>query len=253
VKPWLLLALLLWAGAGEAATGKSPPCGDPQFPPHPPTGAPVNVLTWREGEPIGGFGFANCGLSASWGSTLLVGLAGSFPFDGKASDLLARFGAVSSLRGVQYWSATDHRWETLITDASAVDGTKEERARPDFSLAEMKAGRDLYFEQRDNRSSRRVIYRMKLRESGDQRFVLTIDNLTEVRLFLFPLFAPGDLQSLYVLERLGPGRWGYYSLTGVREGFLSMGDNRASYVNRAISIYRHITRQPVDQNTPFWR
>ena len=73
------------------------------------------------------------------------------------------------------------------------------------------------------------------------RFVLTVDNVTGVWLFLLRLFGPGDLQSLYVLERLGPGRWGYYSLTGVREGLLARRGDRASYVNRSMSIYRHIT------------
>ena len=182
-----------------------------------------------------------------------MALAGTFQFDGRASDQLARFGAVSNLRGVQCWSVTDHRWEALITDAAAVDGSNGERRRADFAVAELETGRDRYFEQRDNRSSGRVIYRMKVRESGDDRFVLTIDNVTGVWLFLFRLFGPADLQSLYVLERLGLGRWGYYSLTSVREGLLAGGGNRASYVNRSMSTYRHITRQPADQKTLFWR
>jgi hypothetical protein len=252
VKALLLIAVLLWSGAAQAATGGRQLCTGPKFPPYPPTGASVNVLTWREGEPLGGFSTGSCGMWSSWGSTLLVGLAGKFPFNGKASDLLARFGAVSSLRGVQYWSVTEKRWQTLITDASAVDSARGEQGRSDFSVAEMQSGRDLYFEQQDNRSSGRVIYRMKVRESAEQGFVLTIDSVTGVWLFLLRLFGPGDLQSLYVLERLGANEWGYYSLTGVREGILS-GGNRASYVNRALSVYRHITGQPIDQKTPYWR
>jgi hypothetical protein len=253
VKASLLILMLLWSGAAQAATGGSRSCTGSKFPPYPPAGAPINVLTWKEGEPLGGFSTSDCGISSSWGSTLLVGIAGNFHFKGKASDLLARFGAVSSLRGVQYWSVTDHRWQVLITDSSAVSSMNGEQGRADFSVAEMQSGQDLYFEQQDNRSSGRVIYRMKLRERADQGFVLTIDNVTGVWLFLFRLFGPGDLQSLYVLERLGPEEWGYYSLTGVREGILSGKGDRASYVNRALSIYQHITRQPVDQNTPFWR
>jgi hypothetical protein len=126
----------------------------------------------------------------------------------------------------------------LILDASAVVGAGHQR-RGDFSLAEIQSGQALYFEQQDNRSSGQVVYRAKVQELSQDRMVIAIQNVTGVRLFLLTLFDPGDLQSLYILQRLSPGVWGFYSLTGVREVALTS-SQPASYVNRAVAIYRHI-------------
>jgi hypothetical protein len=108
---------------------------------------------------------------------------------------------------------------------------------------ELKSGRDLYFVQRDNRSSGDVIYRMRVEELSVDRFVITIENVSTVWLLVFPIFAAGDLESTYILQRLSPNVWGYYSLWGVRAGQIADGQE-ASYVNRAKAIYHHIVRTP---------
>src|SRR5262245_63378838 len=54
------------------------------------------------------------GLTAK-GDGVLVAVAGSFAFTGSADDLLERFGAVSALKGLKYWSVTEGGWRTLIT------------------------------------------------------------------------------------------------------------------------------------------
>jgi hypothetical protein len=67
--------------------------------------------------------------------------------------------------------------------------------------------------------------------------------------FVLPLFAPGDLLATYVLEKLSPGVWGYYSLSDAREGVFG-GRHEASYENRAVAIYRHMVGIPTDQEPP---
>jgi hypothetical protein len=124
--------------------------------------------------------------------------------------------------------------------------------RGDFSLAELQSGHDLYFEQKDNRSTGQVVYREKVDVFDQGRVEIAVENVTDVSLFLFPLFNPGDLHSLYIMQRLSPTVWGFYSLTGVRGGML-VSDQPASYINRAIAIYRHIVGTPTDQNPPAWR
>ncbi|HZT18537.1 MAG TPA: DUF6675 family protein [Dongiaceae bacterium] len=246
-----LLFFLLWAGSAEAKTGSVLACHDPLVPPYAAPGAPPNIAIWTKDEPDAAMAASGCPVWKAWRSDLVVALAGSFPYDGSASGLLARFGAISAFRGIRYWSVTDGRWQTLISAAIALDGPDRDRPRGDFSPAEMERGQPLYFEEKDNRSSRPVVYEESLRELRDDRFVLEVENVSAVRLFLLPLFAPGDLQSLYLLERLAPGVWGFYSLAGVRQG--PFGGGPGSYVNRAVAVYRHILGIPTDQDPPAWR
>src|ERR1051325_9594239 len=68
---------------------------------------------------------------------LVVALAGRFHHEGDVDALLQRFGAVSSMRGLRYWSVTDKAWRVLITHAASVRGR-------DFTPEELKRGEDLY-------------------------------------------------------------------------------------------------------------
>ncbi len=245
----LLLAFLAWIVPLGARAETPWPCERSLLPPYAALGAPPSLLTMRSGSlpPISAP--SDCRPWIPWRSSLLVTLAGRFRYLGDADGLLARFGAISALRGIKYWSVTDGAWRTLVTDAGALDGLDMPRRRADFSVAEMSSGRDLYFDQQDNRSSGLVSYRMRVLERGEDHAVIVVENVTSVWLFVIPLFDPGDLQSLYVLRRLSPGVWGFQSLTGAREGML-IPSSAASYVNRAVAIYRHIIGIPTDQNPP---
>ncbi|MEA2782115.1 MAG: hypothetical protein QOK29_3659 [Rhodospirillaceae bacterium] len=227
-------------------------CEKPGEPPYPAREATANVLTWRAGDLPAALTASECGAWIAARSNLVVALAGRFSFPGSADDLLMRFARLSAFRGIRYWSVSDGRWETLIADASALDGPDRAQRRADFSPADMKSERDLYFAQRDNRSSGAVVYRMRVREVGPDRFVIAVENASTVWLFLLPLFDPGDLRSLYFVERLSPGIWGFYSLSGFRQGALS-GGGKGSYINRAVALYRHIGGIPTDQDPPVFR
>jgi hypothetical protein len=146
-------------------------------------------------------------------------------------------------------STTDKRWQTLILDASALDGPDERQRRADFTPTEMQAGRVFYFEQKDNRSSWMITYRAKVEEASSDRIILAIENVTEVWAYLLRLFGPGDLHSLYILRGLSPGVRGLYILTGARTGSLASSEP-AYYVNRAVAIYRHIVGIPTDRDPP---
>ena len=132
------------------------------------------------------------------------------PFTGSVDALLARFGAVSALKGLKYWSVTEGRWLTLITKATALEGPDLDRPRSDFSLAEMRSGADLYFAQSENRAGGDVVYWMRVRDFGSNRLVVAIENASPVSRYLVTVFNPGDLASVHFLERRGPGVWGYY-------------------------------------------
>ncbi len=159
--------------------------------------------------------------------------------------LLSRFGSISSLTGLRYWSATEHRWRELVTAATAVEGPAGKRARGDFSLAELRAGSPVYFSQTDNRSSGSVVYKMTVLEAAPDRVVITIENVTSIRLLLITLFPPGSVQTTDFMERQRDGSWGYYSLVRTRaSSSILTGTFLSSYVNRAVAFFRHIAGIP---------
>ena len=143
--------------------------------------------------------------------------------------------------GVRYWSVSEGGWRTLITHATALEGPDLGRPRQDFTVAEMKGGSDLYFAQADNRASGDVLYRMQVRQAGPLRLVIAIENLSPVRQIPHSdFFEPGHLQSVHYLERKGPGLWSYYGLAWAGDNLPSVLQmSEASYVNRALALYRH--------------
>lgn len=243
---WVAVALVLFRPMGALAQGgPQPPCGVAPQPSYAAAGASPTMMSWH----TQGWTPPSCAGWTSPRSTLLVALAGSFRHAGGAEALLTAFGRVSGLRGIRYWSVSDAGWRTLITDAVALDGPETRWHRADFTPAEMARGGDLYFAQQDSRSSGEVVYRMRVLEIRPDRVVVTVENATAVRLFLVPLFARGDLQSTFYLERLAPGVWGYYGLWGIHTGTLTAGHDTSS-VNRALALYRHIAGIPTDQEPP---
>ena len=184
--------------------------------------------------------------------TLLVAIAGRLHEPNGADALLARLGAVSQLRGVRYWSVTAQAWQTLIGDASAVTDAVGTNPRVDFSPVELQPGVALYSAERDGRSSEVVIYRMRVLARTPDRIVVNVVNASPVRALLVTLFRPGELQTTYFLDRLGPGEWGYFGLWGVTTGILT-GGHPASAINRAVALYRHFVGIPSDQEPPVAR
>jgi hypothetical protein len=115
----------------------------------------------------------------------------------------------------------------------------------------MTEGSTLFFAQSDNRSSGEVVYRLLIRELRPNRLVIATENVTAVRKLILTLFAPGELQSTYFLERRSPGVWTYYSLsrTSPDANPLARG-HAASYLNRAVALFRYVAGIPTDQEPP---
>jgi hypothetical protein len=238
------LAVLL-AGTADAAEWPRPPCGGAPVPAYPAAiGSPIvqsqTVAGWAPPSCLGWDGRA---------PTLLVAIAGRLHEPGRVDALLARFGAISELRGVRYWSVTDQAWRTLIHDALAVTDTTGVHRRGDFRPDELQPGVPLYSAERDGRSSGAVIYRIRVIERTPDRVVVSVVNASPVRVSLVTLFAPGELQTSYFLDRLGPDEWGFFGLWGVTTGLLT-GGHAASSINRAVALYRHFAGIPSDQEPP---
>ena len=234
------VAALLAASVSRAAAGPQPPCdGAAPLPPYAAAGDAPGLRSWT-GEAAKWTPPACLGWPAG-SYRMLVAIAGRFGHEGDGAALLERFGAVSRRAGLRYWSVTDQDWRVLITHAAALAAPGGPR-RADFTAAEMTEGAELFYEERDNRSSGAVVYRMRVREAGGERIFIETENLTAVRALLFTLFPPGSLRTAYFAERLSRGLWGLYGLssTGEEASALAAG-SEASYANRATALYRHFT------------
>jgi hypothetical protein len=240
----VLLALFLMppvVAAATVAAGPRPPCGTASIPPFPGSADPPNVRLWRSED-----------LGADWRPPVctgwshlafgqLVGLAGRFRSPGDAEDILARFGRISQLTTIRYWSVSHGACRDLINQAFALAGPDADQRRGDFSAEELAGGRILYFFQDDNGPGHGAVYRLRVREVAPDRLILETQNVGTIRVLLAPLFKPGELRALYVLERDARDIWSFYSLTGTTAGAspLARGHD-ASYVNRALALYGYI-------------
>ena len=238
----LALGFLSMPQGALATEGPRPPCGggapEPAFPT---AGGPPNVQLWHASELPAAWQPPPCTGWAALRFDQLVGLAGPLSSRLDVPDILARLGAVSAWTRIRYWSVTRGQCRELIADASALAGPDEIQRRPDFAPEEMVAGKDLYFFQDDNGPGGGAVYRMRLREVAPNRLVLETENVSAIKLFLLPLFEPGELRALYIVERDPAGSWTYYSLSGVTAGvsLLALGHD-ASYANRALALYAHL-------------
>jgi hypothetical protein len=88
-----------------------------------------------------------------------------------------------------------------------------------------------------------------MQQSPPDRIVVSVVNASPVRTLLVTLFAPGELQTTYFLDRLGSDEWGYFGLWGITTGLLTRG-HTASSINRAMTLYRHFAAIPTDLEPP---
>ncbi len=248
----LVVSALLLLGTGAEAAGPQPPCTAAAAPAYPgPDTAPV-ITVWQEKELIeSDWHPPSCtGWPSDSRSKLVVTLAGSFRFDGTMNQLLARVGAVSAMSSIQYWSTTDKSWGPLSTEAFALSAPDVKARRRDFAPSEFVKGAELYYWQDDARTGP-AVYQLKVYESTAERFIVSSDNITPVRRYLFTLFKPRALQSLLIVQRLSPGVFGAFILSRSGEGasLLTAGHDK-SYVNRTVALYRHLAGIKTDQEPP---
>ena len=244
----MVAALLLTTGDGFAAGGPRPPCGNAPVPAYAGPGSLPTVQVWDRDSGAAAWTPPACTGWAPMASRTLVATAGRLNQGGSVHGLLRRFAAVSALTTIRYWSVTDGRWERLFPSASALNGSDPAAKRQDFRLGELAVGADLYLAQEDNRSSGEVVYRMRVREFGPTRLVVALENVSTMRYLFIPLAGPGALQSLYFFDRQPSGAWGYYSLMRISAdaSFLLAG-RAASYVNRAVALFRFLAGLQTDQ------
>ena len=247
----IVIALAAVAIGAPTEMAATPPCeGSSPQPAYASVGAPPNVQIWKDQSPAGSPVRESC---VNWPTAkfqLLIGAAGTFQNPGGARTLLSRFGAVSTLLSVSYWSTTDQSWRPLVLSATALTGKIAPQARADFTSAEIEGGQDVYLAQADSRGAGEVIYRMRVRENKPGGFIVETENVTPVRWLGLTLLKPGGIYSVYFMEERSRDIWSYYSLTRIAESSWLIAGHEKSYVNRVIALYRHIAGIPTDLEPP---
>lgn len=248
---FLAFALFLPAGAsGHADSGPRPPCEGTPFPPYPEPGLSPTLRVWGSGDMGRDWVPPACTGWTTAGFTTLVVTVARFRFDSGVDGLLRRVGAISESAGIRYWSTTRKKWKTLIITARALTGPDGRKPREDFLPDEIRKGDFLYFQQEDNLLGN-VIYRLRMRSASPDRLVFETENTSTVKGVIGNVFQPGDIQGLYFLEHESGGLWRYYGLLriGRQASRMTMG-YEASYLNRAMAMYRHLVGIPTDREPP---
>jgi hypothetical protein len=242
--------MLLCQAHGYAQLEPQPPCGKEPVPPYPGLDDSAIVKSWSKSDAGRDWRPPACTGWAAVGFTTLVTTVARFRHTSEAEGLLRHIGAISGLAGMRYWSTTHKQWQTLIVDAYALTGLQPSQRRKDFTPDEMKEGKVLYFEQIDNLSGK-AIYRMHIAEASADRLVFDVENVSKMHYLLITLFYPGEMQSIYFLDRESANVWRYYSIvrTGKNANRLITG-NESSAVNRAVAFYRYLVGIPTGQEPP---
>jgi hypothetical protein len=92
---------------------------------------------------------------------------------------------------------------------------------------------------------------MRVAEASADRVVFDVENVSIMRYLFVTLFDPGEMQSVYFLDRESDSVWRYYSIarTGRDASRLATG-HPSSSINRAVAFYRSLAGIPADQEPP---
>jgi hypothetical protein len=129
--------------------------------------------------------------------------------------------AVSSMRGVTYWSVTRSRQEVLFLQSSALDAGGGRVADPVFASIPPV---DVLRTYQEDSSFGRNTFRERFTLDGDA-LVVKMENESAITMLLLPLVKPGGLVSMVVLVPRD-GEVLFYGAACLKTGF-PMGDRRA--------------------------
>lgn len=210
----------------------------------PPVNAMPAVVTTDVSPPNGGDCFPDSTTRATW-----VTVASTIQTSLSQDAILQRFGAISELRQVQYWSTTDQAWRPMVSAAFAVSSANADQPRADYSSAELVAT-SRYYRITDTRTYEPVNYRLEIHPAAHGQIFVETTNVDPIKKWGITLYHADGLHTLYFLTERSPGVWSYYSITrAVPATFLARGHEK-SYVNRAIALYRHYLRLPTTADPP---
>lgn len=242
---------MLLAGAAVAAEPPAPPCAGTPVPAFPAADAPPSVGLWHPDDLPEGWKPPACTGLAPPAGALFVALAGSFRYQGDATSLLARLGAVSTHTGILYWDVGSAAWQPMLTEASALSGSDPAARREDFAPEELHAGArlDVLYDDADPLGP--VVYETEIVAADPDGFTLLSQNVTPMGLMGLNVAQPGDLSSMLVVRRTAPGEFTQYTLSAVNLAAMAAAlVPDATHINRAVGSFRFFAGIPGDRDPP---
>jgi len=112
-------------------------------------------------------------------------------------------------------------------------------------------GATLQFVQSDNRSSGAVVYRLQMRERLPERLIVAFENVSPVKSWVVTRYGAGVLRTVVFFHHVSRAEWSFYGIWGIPEAGRFLGNApTASYVNRAIALFRHVAGIPPTREPP---
>ena len=189
-----------------------PPCGQPTNPAFGPIDSPPNIFVWFGEDKSEAWPPPKCLGWAPRSFASMVAVAGRFRNPAGMPALASRVGAISAATDIRYWSVSRQEWRAFFVDAQALRTPNPETTRGNFTNDEVHAGAQLHFLQKENNPIGPVVYRLSVRERDEDRLVLSVTNVSQVRLLLIPIFDVGEQESVTFLFHERGDSWRYYSL-----------------------------------------
>jgi hypothetical protein len=242
-----LPALLLMPATARALP--VPPCAGAAYPPPAAVGAPPAVEAWLAGELPAGWRPPAC---LGWpGDGSYVAAAGRFAVPGGVDTLAARVGGIAAMGGLRYWSVSREAWQPLYDRSTAVTGPDGATPRGDFAADELGAGAAVHILQDPGDRVGPMVQRLTVLERDADALEIEIVNVTAGEALLLEVIPAGGLRSRVRLDREDGDVWRYYALTRVDDILPGpLRPPRASWINRAVALYRWVAGIPSDQEPP---
>jgi hypothetical protein len=144
--------------------------------------------------------------------------------------------SLSTMKGIQYYSASRQRMRTLFAESYVVDGPDGQKRLPDPVVEEIPAYSRLYALQEDLTFGENI-YVTEFRYPGDY-FLLDSTNLTTMHYFFLPMVQPENSVTLILLIPAGEQILFYGAIGANTRRFLGLARSREdSFYNRLKAIY----------------
>lgn len=245
-----LLVVILFAMARISLALPLLPCTGQPLPAYPSLGEPPNTDIWFHQSDKTWIP-APCSQWSEKPYSVLLALAGRFYFAGDVNQLAARLGRVSQHKKIKYWSVSSNRWQPLIRESLALTSENKSLVRDDFNGDELVPGQPFYLWQRESTFAGEMVYRLRVLERTPTRLLVDSSNVNRVWFFIFPILGIGEYQYLHFIEKESPGIWRYYGLLRIGGSWNPYGKGfEASYINRAVALYRYLAGIPTDLEPP---
>ena len=150
--------------------------------------------------------------------------------------------SMSTMKGIEYYSASRERMRTLFSESYVVEGPEAQQRLPDPVVRQIPPISTLYVLQEDLTFGENI-YKTQLRYSGDF-FLLDSTNLTTMHYLFFPMVKPQSSVTLILLIPAGEKLLFYGAVGAHTTRLLGLARSREdSFYNRLKAIYGWFTRR----------